>query len=509
MLQLAVLALMAVVQGQVANRTYSLLENSRDKFTFVPYTAEQRADIAQDLNNMFSLYVHREKKIQSYDAEYKAFSGQSIDPVPRIKAVGDRAKTMTDQEFHYAYLDIFNSLRDLHTNYEMPAPHVCFSAIQPFNVIATKSGVTVLDVSTNPTWLKLAPEARSLSAGDTILSINGKTFEEFEQSVKWDTGGNDESGMLRGALYHLTFRSGMFSKPPVENKVTYEVKALKDGSKYTVTLPWIVSQRDDCLANYNAAMAGAGAKAVGQKAAVVKSVQDLSAEKRQELKKNSRNMANKRLTLRQQEIPGSRPVLGAISMHDTADDIVKWGLYAPKNMGVIQLTSFVPVSAAGDAGVFQIIRDLLLNELKDTDSVLMDLRDNGGGDITLADILPQLFGGSRPFEPNAARGLTGHVADNLFAALDPSDAWYNASQKAAPGDKYTPLIQFTTVAQANTFGVAYVKPVGILNNGNCFSACDLFSANVQDNEIATVFGEDKFTGAGGANVVVSQARSHG
>lgn len=68
---------------------------------------------------MFSIYVHKEKKIQDYDAEFKKYSGQTIDPVPRVAEMVEKAANMTDKEFHYKFADLFASLRDLHTNYEM------------------------------------------------------------------------------------------------------------------------------------------------------------------------------------------------------------------------------------------------------------------------------------------------------------------------------------------------------------------------------------------------------
>lgn len=55
--------------------------------------------------------------------------------------------------------------------------------------------------------------------------------------------------------------------------------------------------------------------------------------------------------------------------------------------------------------------------------------------------------------------------------------------------------------KSNNFGTAYTKPVGVLNNANCYSACDLFSGNMQDSGAAIIFGEDGATGAGGANVI--------
>jgi hypothetical protein len=74
-----------------------------------------------------------------------------------------------------------------------------------------------------------------------------------------------------------------------------------------------------------------------------------------------------------------------------------------------------------------------------------------------------------------------------------------AYTQVAPGDVYTMPVPLGS--NSNDYGNAYAKPVGVLNNGHCYSACDLFSANMQDTGAAIIFGEDGATGAGGANVV--------
>ena len=105
--------------AQTPGRTYALLEAVRENITFVTYTPEQRVTVAKGLQNMFSIYVHREKKIKDYDVEYKKYSGNTIDPVPRVAEMVAKAANMTDKAFHYEFVDLFASLRDLHTNYLM------------------------------------------------------------------------------------------------------------------------------------------------------------------------------------------------------------------------------------------------------------------------------------------------------------------------------------------------------------------------------------------------------
>ena len=120
----------------------------------------------------------------------------------------------------------------------------------------------------------------------------------------------------------------------------------------------------------------------------------------------------------------------------------------------------------------------------------------------MADQLPQLFGPSKLVEPGQAHAIVSPANNYIFVnSTDSADPWYRATLLANSGETYSPLIQFTTVERANLIGAAYVKPVGYFHNGNCFSACDLMAANMQDNSVSTIFSEDLSSGAGGANVV--------
>ena len=93
------------------------------------------------------------------------------------------------------------------------------------------------------------------------------------------------------------------------------------------------------------------------------------------------------------------------------------------------------------------------------------MRDNGGGDIAMADLLPQLFGSSKPIVPSYARAVAAPINDYIFEnSTDPSDKWYKATQKALKGEVYSQLIQFTSIKEANQIGAAYFKPVGYFHS---------------------------------------------
>lgn len=167
-------------------------------------------------------------------------------------------------------------------------------------------------------------------------------------------------------------------------------------------------------------------------------------------------------------------------------------------IGIIRLDSFKPTIETQE-GTIRLIRQLLLGPLSSTTALIFDCRDNGGGLISLADGIPQLF--VPDFIPGGARALIAPINEQIFTGPLKNDPWAKAYSEAKPGDKYSNIIQFTPTIKANNQGQVYFKPVGVLNNGQCYSACDLFSAAMQDSGAAIIFGEDPQTGAGGANVV--------
>jgi hypothetical protein len=60
-----------------------------------------------------------------------------------------------------------------------------------------------------------------------------------------------------------------------------------------------------------------------------------------------------------------------------------------------------------------IIRNLLVNELSETDGLVFDVRSNGGGLITMADGIPQLF--VKDFVQPGFRALVSPINGRIFS----------------------------------------------------------------------------------------------
>ncbi|KAH6584489.1 hypothetical protein BASA61_007387 [Batrachochytrium salamandrivorans] len=147
-------------------------------------------------------------------------------------------------------------------------------------------------------------------------------------------------------------------------------------------------------------------------------------------------------------------------------------------------------------------RELLVNQLKDTNSILFDVRGNTGGLISAADGIIQLF--KPDVTASQFRYLKNEVTKDLFYnGAGSKSPWSKAWSATSDTSRYSGFGLMDDSPTFNTFGQAYFNPVGVYTNGACYSACEIFAAHIQDHGIGTVFGEDETTGGGGANVLSS------
>ena len=112
------------------NRSFSYLKDIRDtvdRNQFLPYSAAQKLQVANSIHNQFQIYAHGDRKVEMYDADFKAYkaaggenSSLTIDPIVRSAQLVEKAASLSDAEFHTAYSELYLSLKDLHTNYYVP-----------------------------------------------------------------------------------------------------------------------------------------------------------------------------------------------------------------------------------------------------------------------------------------------------------------------------------------------------------------------------------------------------
>ncbi|KAH9246362.1 hypothetical protein BASA81_016100 [Batrachochytrium salamandrivorans] len=164
-----------------------------------------------------------------------------------------------------------------------------------------------------------------------------------------------------------------------------------------------------------------------------------------------------------------------VPMNPTDVTEVTWGIYKPDsaNMGIIKLDSFSPEeigtkSLAVEKAVM-IIRSLLANELKDTYSVMYELRGNSGGNVKFANSLVQLF--KPDFQPFGDRYLMNKITQSIFVdGRDPNaNPYAKAWQETKEGSRFTNVLFPNSVESVNTLGQAYLRPMGVFNDARCYS----------------------------------------
>lgn len=84
--------------------------------------AERRTIVEQALTLIDDVYVHLPLKRAMH----------AVDPVQSLKLLRRRLAVLSERQFHNEMIAIFKGLRDLHTNYILPAPYNQHTAFLPF-----------------------------------------------------------------------------------------------------------------------------------------------------------------------------------------------------------------------------------------------------------------------------------------------------------------------------------------------------------------------------------------
>ncbi|KAH6600893.1 hypothetical protein BASA50_002000 [Batrachochytrium salamandrivorans] len=505
--------------------TFNLLKDDRaaGRLVFPPTTLAQKEVILSNVENALAIWANYDSKKTKY--------GSAADPFPIVEKLRETINTVSDEELQLRLTDAFVKLRDRHTRWTNMAPYGCFHAttgveftfIEGDPDITKKPTVVVTSTSKSSKLLALFGEDYSkIQAGDELLAIDGLTFIEWFEKNKFKSGaGANDFGGQRAALDYLTMIYGAINRLPSEDSITFQFKSRANPEIiYTVNIPYVSGRNEDCWnlgSNLYKSITSKTLPGTPETSLLVSAEQsghnqesDTAHPSPKSHKMDS--LENPKRGAAMGKVSSSRQK-SAVRMNPTDVTKLTWGIYKPKskNMGIIKLDSFSPE----DVGTTNLavlkavmtIRSLLVNELKDTKSVIYDLRGNSGGDVEFANSMVQLF--KPDFQPFGDRYLMNQITFNLFVnkkdpKIDPyAKAWQEtkAWQKTKPGSRFTNVFFTSSVESVNTLGQAYLRPMGVFNNARCYSSCEVFSGSIQGHGAGTIFGEDKQTGGSGATVV--------
>ncbi|KAJ8326706.1 hypothetical protein O5D80_002248 [Batrachochytrium dendrobatidis] len=502
--------------------TWAFIKEHRDagRFVFMPYTDEQRNVVLTNVENSLKLWTNYESKIKHY--------GERADPFPIIKKLRAKldASNLTDTEMQTELLSAFIRMRDLHSHFGPSGPYSCFNAMTGLSfrfiegsAYRTKKPTVVFDTHIGNKGLRafFGKDYDQIKAGDELLLVDGMTFTDYRNLNQDKTGGANDYGGQYGALDYMTFRPGSFTLLPETDTIKYRFKSKDTGKVYDIEAPWVVYFDPSCWSMTSQLYAKISGKTLpgtpqpaDTNSIIDTDAPDTGVKRRLKTWEEIRTPSMiSQYHYKKQKI--NQILLEQPSQNHTLEyqnagvSTISWAIWKPesKNLGIIRLDDFVPknlkTGAQADMEGVREIHRLLSTVLKNTNSVLIDLRKNLGGNGNFANAIPQLF--KPDFQPMLIRYLMSSVAYNTLvngtSFFDTSGpAWYNTP----PGSKYSVNHDRNSFDQSNMYGQAYLKPVGAFTDAICYSACDMFSASFQSSETGHVFGEDGTTGGGGSDI---------
>ncbi|KAH6584431.1 hypothetical protein BASA61_007459 [Batrachochytrium salamandrivorans] len=504
----SILATAAIVISTVQCTSYNLWSTERQsgRVKCIPYTQNKGESVMGNVDRMMKIWVNLDSKQSHYNG--------NANPYPDLDHFRKTYAGMTHEQFSLGLTTIFNKMRDSHTLFYKAGPYGCFGVSTGllFKLVDDSLGssappkVRVVGVADVPEIRNLIGKALSpISVGDELLTINGLSFDDWYDQNKFGLGfGSNDSGGYSEAFQYLEGAWGDSNILPEADSITLQLKRMgRSQTVYTTTVPYVSVTNDECWSlSSNLYKELTGTTLPGTPAPT-------SLRQKRSVLANGAGLPGNSISQRGDATIYKRSYSGSVHFEPTAIDGWSWAIWnnRGKKMGVIRIESFIPILR--DTGeetnlIFLIltIRELLVNQLKDTDSVLFDVRDNPGGLGPAADAIIQLF--KPDVTASQFRYLKNDVTKDLFYKGPKSTSpWSKAWGATSDTSRYSGFGSPYDSSVSNTFGQAYFNPIGVYTNGACYSACETFSAQIQDYGIGTIFGDDKTTGGGGANVFFS------
>jgi hypothetical protein len=417
----------------------------------------------------------------------------SVDPVQRLKLLLQsldsvpEADQPVEAEFHRELTDIFNSVRDLHTNYLLPAPFNQMTAFLPFLVEdyyedgRRRYIVSHLTASAGP---------KTFVPGVEVLYWNGMPIERAVWNNAQRYGGSNREARHARGVQTLTLRAMRIAPPPDEEWVVVGYRTA-DGQLAEARFDWQV----------NPPLPSATGPGAGEDSAAAWLGLDLEQD----------------IVRRMRTALFAPHVVAADA--DAAKKVVR-----DESFGALESklpTVFTAREIATPSGTFGYLRIWTFNHWPSGEFVdefvrlltalpqnglVIDVRGNGGGVIMNGEYILQTLT-PRRIEPEPVQFINtplnlqicrSNGPGSPFADLSP---WTESMEQALQtGAVFSAGHPISDPEECNARGQKYFGPVVLITDALCYSTTDIFAAGFQDHEIGPVLGTDGNTGAGGANV---------
>ncbi len=430
-------------------------------------------------------YVHLPLKVAMH----------AVNPLQRLRVMRSGLERQTPQTmepewlFHRQMSSIFHSVRDLHTNYLLPAPFSGKVAYLPFSIEKCFEGDDELYIVTRVMTGFTAPQ---FGLGAQVTHWNGTPIARAVALNGAQFAGSNEPANLARGLESLTLRPLKMQSPPDEDWVTVSYKGL-DGTEQELRQQWSITENLPPMADLDAVSTTAASmgldldsdeKTRAKKLLFMPEVIDL------EQGQTSAHLSEA-VAVRAADVPTTMPGVFRARQVDTAHG----------TFGHVRIFTF----SVDDPVAF---RDefVRLAAALPQNGLMVDVRDNGGGHIFASEFTLQTMTPRRispePVQfintPLNLRICRRHKDNPVGIDLGP---WFESLDLATEiGAAYSAAKPITPEDGANDLGQTYHGPVVLITNARCYSATDIFAAGFADHAIGKILGVDDNTGAGGANV---------
>jgi hypothetical protein len=443
----------------------------------------QVAEVAQAM--LEQVYVHLPLKRAMH----------AIDPIQRLKILRRRLDELSVRAFHGEMISIFHSLRDLHTNYVLPAAYQGWTAFLPFLIEAYYEGSDETQRQYVVTRLLTGFSHPDFAVGVNLTHWNSVPIARaVELNAEREAGSNDDARLARG-LEALTIRPMGLTAPPDEEWVVVGYEA--GGQQRDLRFDWMVFSPSP-------SPSGPVLSATASGAAVHLGV-DTQTEAVRRAKKAlffPAKMATERQMAAQSVPHAALPDglhSGPANLSRMPDVFEFKRVPGPGGeLGYIRIYTFMVDDA--DAFLFEFIR--IARRLPQT-GLIIDVRGNGGGNILAGERLLQVLT-PRKIDPERFHFIntlaTRELCQKSPLDLDLTRWSPSISLSVETGEIYSQGFTLEPVEHSNQVGQQYPGPVILIVDALCYSTTDIFSAGFQDHQIGKILGTSHHTGAGGANV---------
>jgi C-terminal processing protease CtpA/Prc len=418
----------------------------------------------------------------------------SIDPVQRLKLLlqtleqASPEKQPSETEFHREITETFTSVRDLHTNYLLPAPYNQMTAFLPFMIEVYYEGgkprYIVSHVTTgfsHPTFV----------SGVEVIYWNGVPIERAVLSNAHRYAGSNRDARHARGVQTLTTRALRIALPPDEEWVI--VGYLTEAGKLEeLRVDWLVNPPPTSGETSVGAGSDPSASALG-----IDLEQDIIQQMRKALFAPRVMEAEKKAAEKMSRGAAFGGLESALpNVFEARSQTTTGGTF-----GYLRIRTFNVWPP--ETFVNEFIR--LISSLPQN-GLIIDVRGNGGGVINAGEYILQTLT-PRQVEPEPVQFVHTPLNVEICRRHGPTSTWSNLSQwvesmeqALQTGATFSAGFPVSDPKQCNAIGQKYFGPVLLITDALCYSTTDIFAAGFQDHEIGPILGVDGNTGAGGANV---------